>query len=189
MSKHTIVPDLGELSVWPIFFWYKWCTPVCVCCERVRAKTNAPNDILSWRGNNRTKITVRHEYSSVGYVKRCRSVYLFFADARVFSWVVCSYHNIIMTIREDISPSEMSSFLNNRSITIKVSEMNRVIRFKIGVDSRLVKLMTYYCNKNALSLYKTRFTFGHRRIGILDTASSMGINEGDTIKVIREQSR
>ncbi|XP_003244070.1 small ubiquitin-related modifier 3-like [Acyrthosiphon pisum] len=63
-----------------------------------------------------------------------------------------------------------------------------VVQFKIKKHTPLKKLLKAYCERTGLEMATIRFRFNGRAIGEADTASSLEMEEGDTIDVHEQQT-
>ena len=78
---------------------------------------------------------------------------------------------------------------NPDNINLKVmGQDGKFLKFKIAKHTALKKLMLTYCERAGLDIQTIRFSFDGSRINESDTATSLDLQEGDTVEVFMQQT-
>ncbi|CAG9319046.1 unnamed protein product [Blepharisma stoltei] len=94
-----------------------------------------------------------------------------------------------MSQASQTSQSEETKKAQEEHVTLKVkSQDGNEIFFKIKKSTQLKKLMEAYCSRNGVNPTTVRFLFDGERIQETSTPVSLGMEDGDEIDAMVEQT-
>lgn len=86
-----------------------------------------------------------------------------------------------------LGPEGQETRAQTESMSIKVTDNDNELVFKIKKSTRMEKLMTAFCERHGKALNSVRFIFEGKRVLTSHTPQSLEIEDGDTIEVYYEQ--